>query len=377
MDRQSCDAVASLVRAALAGEAAPPAIFDLDERQVFFTLRKHRVEHVIYDHAQTLNLPAIWVERLHRRNLKDSRQALLMAAQSTRLSQRLERAGIAHLVFKGVPLALQTTGALTGRGSSVDVDILVAPQDVQRALAALAGDHWQVQMTLPDGGKVWWAWVLQVLREVPLRGEQGWLDLHWRVSVDQSTTPPVVDMLRRKVMVGVGSAELPTLAPADSLIAACYHAYGERFGRLRSMVDVALLARQRPGPLLAQYPARQRQLAADSIALVDSLIGAGGPERVEELTGRRPQHVEELRQMWLRHSTRPDMVWKEREAHAAATADLTPLMHYSRRSTATARRVLAGLAPIDEIHPGVRPGTAAGVVLRRARELGTARWRAR
>ena len=81
--------------------------------------------------------------------------------------------------------------------------------------------------------------------------------------------------------------------------------------------------------------------------------------------------------MWLHHSPRPDMVWHEREADPTATADLAPLMHYSRRSTATLRRVLAGLAPMDEVHPGVGVGNAVGVVLKRARELGSARWRAR
>lgn len=377
MDRHTCDAVAALVRAALAGESAPRGIFDLDELHVYYAVHRHRVEHVLFDHMETLQLPTAWQDRLYRRSQKDARQALFMAAQSAQVTKRLSEAAIPHLLFKGAPLSVQTTGRLTGRGASVDVDVLVLPQDVRRAIAALDVGGWRLETALPEGGRLWWAWVLQVLREVPLHGEQGWLDLHWRVSVDQSTTPPVDEMMDRKAMVRVGSVELPTLAPADALIAACYHAYGERFGRLRSMVDVAQLAKQQPGPLPAQVSSRQRQLVADSVALVDSLIGAGGPGHVEELTGRRPEHVEELRQMWLHHSTRRNLVWKEREADATATADLAPLMHYSRRSTATARRVLAGVAPVDEVYPGVGIGASVAVVLQRARELGLARWRAR
>jgi hypothetical protein len=48
-----------------------------------------------------------------------------------------EAAGLRMLIVKGIPLALQTTGKLSGRGSSGDVDMVVDPSQLVAAVALL------------------------------------------------------------------------------------------------------------------------------------------------------------------------------------------------------------------------------------------------
>ncbi|NHA01554.1 hypothetical protein G5V59_21850 [Nocardioides sp. W3-2-3] len=83
--------------------------------------------------------PGRWRRSLGALRDEDRRTAMARIVTIRRLDGLL--AGIDHLVLKGPALAVQTTGDPTARGSG-DVDLLVAPTDVEPALDRLLTAGW-------------------------------------------------------------------------------------------------------------------------------------------------------------------------------------------------------------------------------------------
>lgn len=239
------DLLRRLVSAALELEEGRPVepvpLGELARHALLDVLRRHRVPELLRSRAGDLGLPGEVARVLDAMVEGERQRRLVHVFETVRVGHLLDAAGIASLVFKGVPLAVLTTGSADARGAG-DVDVLVRPADVAAAHDALTGAGW----SLHERGRVepgMWAWrhVLRWGHTLTYLGPGVDVDLHWRLDAVPGAQPPAHALLARRTTVEVGGAPVPTLASVDAF----HHLAGHREGWtwLRTLVDLRRLAR--------------------------------------------------------------------------------------------------------------------------------------
>lgn len=141
---------------------------------------------------------------------------------------RLESAGIPAVPLKGSILARQLYRDVGAR-TSVDLDVLVAPQDLRAAVAALEEIGWRWQRDIPRNGG------LPLLHETLLHPALPRVELHWRVHWYERQF--AADAVARAVKP---SADAPLeMEPMDGLITLMLFYARDGFAGLRYPADAA------------------------------------------------------------------------------------------------------------------------------------------
>ena len=123
-------------------------------------------------------------------------RSLRMTAVLVKVLAELDRAGVRALPYKGPALAQQLYGDPCLR-HYVDLDVVVAPGDVQRALDCLQAVGWQAEQPIRTVGA---AAYMAAEQEVSLSSacNETTLDLHWRIGRRfVADSLPAGDVLRR------------------------------------------------------------------------------------------------------------------------------------------------------------------------------------
>src|SRR5206468_4850779 len=126
-----------------------------------------------------------------------------------RLLDALAAAGIDALAYKGPALAMRAYGEL-GMRAFVDLDLLVRPDDVPRAIEALSAAGYAAALALSRAQERCFR---RVDGDYPLvHRETGVLvELHARVSSERFCMPISTDaLLRRSITVPLGGGEVRT-----------------------------------------------------------------------------------------------------------------------------------------------------------------------
>lgn len=245
---RAVQAVRDAVRGALLVEGGRSTTWQYDARlapaEFLTAVERHRVVPVLADHAEALRLPDEVVHALRQRRDAGRFAAMTLLREVGRVQAALDGAGVRWLVFKGPALAAQTTGDFTARGAG-DVDVLVAPDDVPAAWAALVDAGWGHHPARPAPSDAWaWRHHLTTHYELPMLGEPTVVDLHWSLHPARGVLPDVETCHARRATVQVGPHSLPTLCPDDAATHSCAHAARDHFRWLRSLVDVHRLLRE-------------------------------------------------------------------------------------------------------------------------------------
>ncbi len=141
---------------------------------------------------------------------------------------QLEVAGIRALPLKGSVLARQLYGDVAAR-SSIDIDLLVAPEDLSDAVTAVAELGWRWQPT------VWRVGGLPALHETLLHPLLPRIELHWRVHWYERRFAS--DALSRAEPAAPG--EPLQMEPIDGLVALMLFYARDGFAGLRFPTDAA------------------------------------------------------------------------------------------------------------------------------------------
>lgn len=266
-------AVRDAVRGALLVEGGRATSWQYDARLAsadFLTaVERHRVVPVLADHADALRLPDEIATTLRQRRDAGRFAAMTLLREVGRVQVALEGAGVRWLAFKGPALAAQTTGDFTARGAG-DVDVLVAPQDVPAAWAALVDAGWRHHEGRPSPSGAWaWRHHLETHYELPMLGEPTVVDLHWSLHPARGVLPDFDTCHARRASVQVGPLTLPTLSVDDAASHTCAHAARDHFRWLRSVVDVHRLLRE-GHPL-------DTPMTRAALAVTDDAVGLPAP----------------------------------------------------------------------------------------------------
>jgi hypothetical protein len=260
----------TLVRTALDAEegipAGPVPLDGVDVRALFEIVQRHRVQQLLWAHADVLGLPDELVALLDAWRAMARRRTLLQSLETVRAWDLFDREGVGVIAVKGQALAVQTAGRADARGPG-DVDLLVDPAQLVAAHRLLAASGWRPR----EGGQVdpgTWAWrhLTRWGNALTYAGEAADVDLHWRLDRMPDAHPPFGVLRARSEPVALGTSSVATLSRYDALRHLATHREGWIW--LRTLVDLRRLARSETaldGPL--------RPAAALSLALARTTVG--------------------------------------------------------------------------------------------------------
>jgi len=199
---------------------------------------EHRVTWTVNRYAEWLGLGETASADLANLAAADVMSAMRVQVVTVELLAALAEEGIRALVYKGVALALMTTGDAAARGAS-DIDILVDPGDMRRlheALLRLGADF--VAGYSPPPTSELWNTVTRVGCEIPYRWRGVALDVHWRIDgLPQIAAMTFEDLWRRSEPVTLAGVQIATLGEADALLITAAHGTKEHWRHLRWVVD--------------------------------------------------------------------------------------------------------------------------------------------
>ena len=284
-------------------------------------ITRHRLSRLVVNSHHPLELDTDDVERITNDALAHTHAAFQLVGHTAHVSGLLTGEHVQFLVIKGVALgALSQTPA--GRGAG-DVDILVDPRDVPRVHDIFLAHGFRPALALPDVRKrgTWAVWSF-LDREATYLGHSTQIDLHWRISSQRHLFPTIQELYARKIEVTVADATVPTLSLADSLAAACYHAYFDQFQPLRSLVDVVSLVGIAGDTTLPRYSRKLRNLMSGVLDLTRILFPETAGDTVTRLLATLPPAPSIVRSRFTDALTSPKVAWEESQNTGAVWAKM-------------------------------------------------------
>ena len=235
--------------------------------------------------------PAPFAERLKQIAKAIARRNLTLGAESLRLRRRLEAAGIAVLFIKGATLSQLAYGDQTLKHGR-DIDLLVAPEEAERAFELLLADGY---VNIAPAGELSAEDRKTLFRlhkdiELARPADKLNLELHWRL-VDNPEILKGIGARSPSQEVALLNAGLPTLADPELFAYLCVHGATHSWFRLKWLADLsAWLAPKSESEIVAYYQRAQdlgvEACAAQALALRGALLGAAAPAAVAPRLGR-------------------------------------------------------------------------------------------
>jgi hypothetical protein len=263
---------AARVRRLAAGETDWECLFEL--------ARRHRLVPFLHRHLRDAPLPPAAAAELRALHREGVHRGLGMAAELRRLMDVLAAAGVDALAYKGPALAMRAYGEL-GMRSFADLDLLVRPDDVPRAIEALSVEGYLPAAAFSPAQERCFR---RVDGDYPLvHRETGVLvELHARVSSERFCMPISTEaLLRRSIAVALGGGTVRTLGDDDLLVVLAAHGAKHRWKRLEWVAALAELLRAGRGDVRAALTLaaelRARRTLLLGLSLARRLLGAPLP----------------------------------------------------------------------------------------------------
>ena len=281
-------------------------------------------------------------------------RAMALARETSLLATILAEADVPALFVKGAPLAVRAFRDVGARHAA-DVDLVVAPEQVDRAWQALADAGYRRLLPATELGEADRRRFMALSKDSQHRHPDRLIpvELHWRLSDDgsQDRLPPPSDW--QAVAIGAGRS-VRTLPDDRLFVYLCIHGASHGWARLKWLVDVAALVAGAADGGAALWRAARRQhaehAAMSAFLLSAALFGIPPPRavdmpvpwRVRTLVamaqaiiaagGGTREHARSARRGWaemtakLLIATGPVPVWRvvRRLAYAAADIGTTP-----------------------------------------------------
>jgi hypothetical protein len=259
----------------------------LDWEQVLRLVDHHRVVPQVYSVLAELShlLPAEPLDALRWRYQDNARRALWFTAELQRVLSHLESAGIQALPYKGPVLAKALYGDVTERQFS-DLDILIRPEDVLKAKAALRALGHECSPELRQQEEP--AYIASGCGYVfHSPAGRNLLDLQWRIVPRfYSIEFDVAGFLDRAEEVILDGCTLRTLRGEDLLLVLCVHAAKHVWVQLSWLCDIAqLIKSQKIDWDVVHDEAKQlgiERIVSLNLLLAHRLLGASPPPQIQK-----------------------------------------------------------------------------------------------
>lgn len=278
------DAQAARVRRLAAGP--------LDWDHLLALAERHRLTAFLHRHLADAPLPPSARSALRAEGRAQGHRALQLAAELRRLLAALADEGVDALAYKGPALAMRAYGDLSLR-AFIDLDLLVRPSDVPRALRRLSMEGYDLALDLSPAQERCFR---RVDGDYPVihRETDLLVELHARVSSERFCMPIATDaLIARARHEAVGGGEVATLGDDDLLVVLAIHGAKHRWKRLEWLAALSALLRAGRGDprealrLATELRARRTLLLGLSLArrLLDAPLSAGIAAKIDADAG--------------------------------------------------------------------------------------------
>lgn len=312
-----------------------------DWPHVLRIVARQRVGGLVHNAVRSagLDLPPRATAALADEAQRIGRQALLLTAETARLQEAFEGAGVPFVVLKGVPLAQRAYGSV-GLKHARDVDVLVPPARAEEALGVLERRGYGLVYPARRLDAVRRRAVIRFGNEftVQREGQAPLVEMRWRLTDNPRLVAGLDPFARTQDVAMPGGGTLRTLADDDLFAYLCVHGASHAWSRLKWLADVGALIGGCDGaeierlyrhaeatggglcagqalvlcrrlvdlplpPALAKELAGGRRLSLLAALALDTMIGPDGVARIEDrrfgstrvnlmqfLLGRGPAH---------------------------------------------------------------------------------------
>lgn len=264
----------------------PPGDHDLMD-----AVQRHRVAPLAL--RQVSQLPAMrgLEPPLLAAQAGNARRALASVARLAAIGDAFARANVPWCVLKGVPLARRHYGDIAARHVG-DIDLLVAPDRVTEADAALRSIGWR-RFGLPPDAPLppLHAWHEQHYVD----GSELSLELHHRPHPNPHLLPIATRALLADVeAMDLGGVVVPVLDPVIDLLYLATHGCRHGWYRLMWVYDMAIISRNASPRFVSAVEDAARRLGliapvAQGLLLAHELCAARAPVWARELGARSPR----------------------------------------------------------------------------------------
>lgn len=291
---------AALCQLAWSGRGTEPCLElakQTDSRRLAAIAARHRIEAIVADGLRRIGRP-IPPELADAANYS-ARDHLRAIADCARLTTGLAAQGVDHLFFKGVTLAALAWPDPALK-MSADIDLLVAPNDVE--LAADVLEQFGFRLIEPSGRSSLSRWHRRRKESLWVRDDGMQVDLHTALTDHPALLAgPIMEAPRQQVAVTDG-VSLPTIN--DELLYAylCVHGAWSSWFRLKWLADLAAFMARRAQPISHFHAAAVSRGAgrasAQALLLIDRLFDLGDPGQLLKRLAAESTHTA-LRDMSL------------------------------------------------------------------------------
>jgi hypothetical protein len=253
----------------------------VDWQQALAVAGRHRIEGLFYAglcRAET-DLPPAIRDALAAKASALALQSLAHAAEAARLQGLFQEAGIPVLFLKGASLAKLAYDTLAIRHAK-DIDILVAPEHAEAALALIGRGGYRRIVPSPDLSPTLFRRYLDYAKECEFvhRGKGVQLELHWRLADNPALLAGLPGAADPQVVPIGGKVGLATLGTEDLFAYLCVHGASHGWSRLKWLADIGtLLAREDEAGITRLYRASEARGAgyatAQALMLCRQLFG--------------------------------------------------------------------------------------------------------
>lgn len=299
------DALREAVTASLAyegGAASAPWTLpqEVPQKEFLHAIGRHRVLQLLSANRPVVRLPPELWAILEPRRRAEALRSLLQVQQLHRACEALRGADVPVLAFKGPALAVITTGDVTARGHG-DIDLLVPPERLADAFAALGAAGWNHAVDLPRATSWAWGYLLEATYESQMVSSHSRIDLHWRLDASRVGLPTFVQCWEARRGVELLGRQVQTLGAHHTLTHSCLHAAKDQWAWLRSLADVHRLMRLTPEYALFD---QLRPCDQQTPAVVEHCVGLpsawrGHHPQATEATLAKAQRTQESRVLEL------------------------------------------------------------------------------
>lgn len=280
--------------------------------ELFREAEYHRMLPALYAVLQSRpEVPASIQSALRERYLRHCQRAMRFSVELAELLQGFQANGISAIAQKGPALAHVLYGDTAMREFG-DLDLLVRPKDVSRAVRALTELGYEKKLKLSPRQEK--AYLQSGYEYVFGRGEErNLLELQWNLlprfySVDVDTE----ELFARSQEHDIDGCRARMLGPEDQLTFLCLHAAKHQWAQLGIIRDIARLAKFDLDWDFALQEARRLgilRIALVSLLLAKELVGCDLPEqfaKVNEIAAARKFVVAIIERMMARREISPE-----------------------------------------------------------------------
>ncbi|MGX1307832.1 hypothetical protein AB7M35_002552 [Amorphus suaedae] len=272
-------------------DAAAAAIPDADWPEAVRLFNHHFLAPVVLSRLNEVAGPAAEARLGPLKQAVSGRlkKALLLQATMGGLrDDHLAPLDVSHAMFKGLTLGARYYGS-PGLRVARDIDVLVAPSDIERLLRSLMGAGYDLigRLRVDRGGgrPVDHAIAIAHLsKEVALVSPDGvTVEIHHRVDASGNAFP-TADLLARAETIEIWKRPWPVLSTTDLFVYICAHHAQHRWSRLHWVLDLSMMMRH---PSFDADAVRRRAAESGFSRVVDAAMLL--PETLSAIVeGRQP-----------------------------------------------------------------------------------------